>query len=81
VGRPELLLADEPTGNLDSRTAAEILDLFTALHASGQTVIIVTHDPGVAACCRRVVRLHDGRIAEDVEQRQDLGRRAPPGGG
>jgi putative ABC transport system ATP-binding protein len=65
VGRPELLLADEPTGNLDSRTAAEILDLFTALHASGQTVIIVTHDPGVAACCRRVVRLHDGRIAED----------------
>jgi putative ABC transport system ATP-binding protein len=65
VGRPELLLADEPTGNLDSRTAREIMDLFSALHAEGQTVIIVTHDPGIAACCKRLVRLHDGRIAED----------------
>ncbi len=65
VGDPELLLADEPTGNLDSRTAAEILDLFAALHADGQTVVIVTHDPGVAARCRRIIRLHDGRIAED----------------
>lgn len=65
VGQPELLLADEPTGNLDSRTAREIMDLFTQLHAEGQTVIIVTHDPGIAACCRRLVRLHDGRIAED----------------
>ena len=66
VGKPELLLADEPTGNLDSRTAAEILDLFGTLHASGQTLIIVTHDPGVAACSKRIVRLHDGRIASDV---------------
>jgi putative ABC transport system ATP-binding protein len=65
VGQPELLLADEPTGNLDSRTAAEILQLFGALHAEGQTVIIVTHDPDVAAACKRIVRLHDGRIAED----------------
>jgi len=65
VGHPELLLADEPTGNLDSRTAREILDLFSQLHAEGQTVVIVTHDPGVAASCRRLVRLHDGRIAED----------------
>jgi putative ABC transport system ATP-binding protein len=65
VGRPELLLADEPTGNLDSRTAKEIMDLFSQLHADGQTVIVVTHDPGVAACCKRVVRLHDGHIAED----------------
>jgi putative ABC transport system ATP-binding protein len=65
VGHPELLLADEPTGNLDSRTAAEIMDLFTQLHAEGQTVVVVTHDPGIAACCRRLVRLHDGRIAED----------------
>jgi putative ABC transport system ATP-binding protein len=65
VGRPELLLADEPTGNLDSRTAREIMDLFSQLHAEGQTVIIVTHDPGIAACCKRLVRLHDGRIAED----------------
>jgi len=65
VGQPELLLADEPTGNLDSRTAREILDLFTQLHTEGQTVVIVTHDPSVAACCKRLVRLHDGRIAED----------------
>jgi putative ABC transport system ATP-binding protein len=65
VGHPELLLADEPTGNLDSRTAREILDLFKQLHAEGQTVVIVTHDPGVAASCKRLVRLHDGRIAED----------------
>jgi putative ABC transport system ATP-binding protein len=65
VGHPELLLADEPTGNLDSRTAREILDLFAQLHAEGQTVVIVTHDPGVAASCKRLVRLHDGRIAED----------------
>ncbi len=65
VGHPELLLADEPTGNLDSRTAREIMDLFTQLHTEGQTVVIVTHDPNVAACCKRLVRLHDGRIAED----------------
>jgi putative ABC transport system ATP-binding protein len=65
VGAPELLLADEPTGNLDSRTAKEIMDLFTQLHTEGQTVIVVTHDPGVAACCKRVVRLHDGRVVED----------------
>jgi putative ABC transport system ATP-binding protein len=65
VGHPELLLADEPTGNLDSRTAREIMDLFAQLHAEGQTVVIVTHDPGIAANCRRLVRLHDGRVAED----------------
>jgi putative ABC transport system ATP-binding protein len=65
VGHPELLLADEPTGNLDSRTAREIMDLFKQLHAEGQTVVIVTHDPGIAASCHRLVRLHDGRVAED----------------
>jgi putative ABC transport system ATP-binding protein len=65
VGHPELLLADEPTGNLDSRTAREIMDLFAQLHAEGQAVVIVTHDPGIAASCKRQVRLHDGRVAED----------------
>ncbi len=65
VGRPELLLADEPTGNLDSRTAREIMDLFAQLHAEGQAVVIVTHDPTIAASCKRQVRLHDGHIAED----------------
>ena len=65
VGRPELLLADEPTGNLDSRTAKEIMGLFSELNAEGHTLVIVTHDPGIASYCKRVIRLHDGRIAED----------------
>ena len=68
VGQPELLLADEPTGNLDSKTAAEIMSLFTALHADGLTLIIVTHEADIAAHCRRIVRLHDGQIAEDKQQ-------------
>jgi len=65
VGRPEMLLADEPTGNLDSRTAQEIMTLFTELNSEGHTLVIVTHDPGIAAHCRRIIRLHDGRIVED----------------
>jgi putative ABC transport system ATP-binding protein len=68
VGRPEVLLADEPTGNLDSKTAREIMGIFSDLHRDGMTIIIVTHDPAVAAYCRRVVRLHDGRIVEDRVQ-------------
>ncbi len=63
---PSILLADEPTGNLDSTTAIEIMTLFDALHAEGQTVIIVTHEPDIAAYCRRMVRLADGRIQSDV---------------
>jgi putative ABC transport system ATP-binding protein len=65
VGQPEVLLADEPTGNLDSKTAREIMGLFGDLHRAGMTIIIVTHDAAVAAHCRRVVRLHDGHIVED----------------
>jgi putative ABC transport system ATP-binding protein len=68
VGHPEVLLADEPTGNLDSKTAKEILELFSELHSDGITIIIVTHDPSVAAHCHRIVRLHDGRIVEDRRQ-------------
>ncbi|NJM84518.1 MAG: ABC transporter ATP-binding protein [Tabrizicola sp.] len=73
---PKLLLADEPTGNLDSNTAREIMSLLIGLHAEGLTLIIVTHDPGIASHCHRVVRLHDGRIAEDFVQqpaRSDAG--------
>lgn len=68
VGDPSLLLADEPTGNLDSRTGEEILQLFEALHAQGATVVMVTHEEKVAQRCRRTVRLMDGRITADEAQ-------------
>lgn len=67
VGQPSILLADEPTGNLDSRTSAEIMALFDALHAQGQTGIVVTHEPDIAAHCRRTIRVFDGRIVEDTQ--------------
>lgn len=66
VGEPSILLADEPTGNLDTATSAEIMDLIRALHAGGQTVIVVTHEPEIAEQCQRVVRLRDGRVMSDV---------------
>ncbi|SFZ75230.1 ABC transporter ATP-binding protein [Chitinimonas taiwanensis] len=68
VGQPSILLADEPTGNLDSRTSEEIMALFDALHAEGQTVILVTHEADIAAHAHRVIRLVDGRIESDLRQ-------------
>ena len=68
VGQPAILLADEPTGNLDSRTTQEIMELFDELHDEGQTIIMVTHEPDIAAHCERVIRLEDGRVAEDQRQ-------------
>lgn len=65
VTDPGIVLADEPTGALDSRTGQEVLALFRALNLAGRTVLIITHDPGVAARCGRIVRLHDGRIVSD----------------
>ena len=65
VAEPSLLLADEPTGNLDSATQQEILALFQDLHRAGHTIIIVTHEPSLAAQCPRVIRLADGRILSD----------------
>lgn len=65
IQRPALLLADEPTGNLDSRSTADVLDLFAELHAEGQTLVLVTHDSEIAARAPRHVRLRDGRIEAD----------------
>lgn len=65
VTKPSILLADEPTGNLDSRTTVEIMKLFDELHAQKQTIIIVTHEPEIANHCHRIVRLEDGHVAED----------------
>jgi putative ABC transport system ATP-binding protein len=68
VTRPSILLADEPTGNLDSRTSADIMALFDRLHEDGQTIIMVTHEHEIAARAARLVTLRDGRIAADERQ-------------
>ena len=65
VTQPSILLADEPTGNLDSQTTKEIMQLFDELHQEGQTIIMVTHESEIARHCHRVVKLSDGRIVED----------------
>jgi putative ABC transport system ATP-binding protein len=62
---PAMILADEPTGNLDSRSSAEILAIFQRLNAAGKTVVMVTHETDVAAHCRRIVRMRDGAVAHD----------------
>jgi putative ABC transport system ATP-binding protein len=66
VNDPLMILADEPTGNLDSKTGAEVLDLITRLNQGGKTIILVTHDDKVAQRAHRVVRMKDGRIDQDV---------------
>jgi putative ABC transport system ATP-binding protein len=73
VTRPRLIVADEPTGNLDSRTTVEIMALFQELAATGITVLLVTHEPDVAAYASRVVVMRDGRVRTDTRQ---VGRRA-----
>jgi putative ABC transport system ATP-binding protein len=64
VTEPSLILADEPTGALDTATGAAILDLFGAINAEGKTVLMVTHDPEVGLVCRRTIRLRDGLLEE-----------------
>ena len=68
VNNPSLLLADEPTGNLDTKTGAEIMALFARLHAAGNTIILVTHEADVAAFAHRAVHLRDGQIEKDVRR-------------
>jgi putative ABC transport system ATP-binding protein len=69
VSEPAILLADEPTGNLDSRTGVEIMKLFERLHADGQTVILVTHDRDVAAHAHRIIHIRDGQVEKDERLR------------
>ncbi|MFN0099537.1 MAG: ABC transporter ATP-binding protein [Gemmatimonadaceae bacterium] len=65
VNEPQLLLADEPTGNLDAASAREIMRIFRDLHQQGRTIVLVTHDPLIAAAADRIVRIDDGRIVQD----------------
>jgi macrolide transport system ATP-binding/permease protein len=68
VRKPSIVLADEPTGNLDSKSGAEIMALLRELHAEGLTVVLVTHEPSIAAAADRTIRVHDGQIVEDVRK-------------
>ncbi len=65
VNKPSLILADEPTGNLDSKSSAEIMALFDEIHKNGNTVLVVTHEEEIARHCKRIIRLVDGQIASD----------------
>ena len=69
VNRPSILLADEPTGNLDSVTGEEIMALFVRLHEQGNTIILVTHEPDIAARAHRIIRVRDGRVERDEKTR------------
>ena len=68
VNNPSILLADEPTGNLDSKTGLEIMTLFERLHATGNTILLITHEPQVAEYAHRAIHLRDGQVAQDVRQ-------------
>lgn len=66
INNPSLILADEPTGNLDTKTSIEIMDLFSVIHGNGNTVMLVTHEDDIANCTRRIVRIRDGVVESDT---------------
>jgi putative ABC transport system ATP-binding protein len=68
VNNPSILLADEPTGNLDSKTGVEIMSLFEKLHAGGNTIVLVTHEADIAAHAHRIISIRDGQVAKDIRQ-------------
>ena len=72
VNKPSIILADEPTGNLDSKTSVEIMSLFDEIHAAGNTVILVTHEEDIAEHAHRVIRLRDGVIEKDERKKNNL---------
>jgi putative ABC transport system ATP-binding protein len=76
VNNPSILLADEPTGNLDSKTGNEIMALFAKLHTAGNTIILVTHEADIAAYARRAIHLRDGQVEKDVLQPDAAAARA-----
>ena len=81
VMRPKLLLADEPTGNLDSAAGRQVLEVLEGLHADGITLVVVTHNPAIAGRARRTLVMQDGRIAERLSGSEVAGRSRPAAGG
>jgi len=69
--KPPIIMADEPTGALDSKTGLEVLDFLCQLNREGSTIILITHDNGIAATARRIVRMSDGKVIEDHGQEVD----------
>src|SRR5262249_46800215 len=78
VNDPHVILADEPTGNLDSKTSDEIMVLLTELNRAGKTIIMVTHENDIAAWARRVVRMRDGHVESDTRNDETLGSKRAP---
>ena len=67
VGKPPIILADEPTGNLDQKTGAEVMSLLKELHQEGKTIVLITHDQKVAACAQRIIEISDGQAVQEPE--------------
>jgi putative ABC transport system ATP-binding protein len=78
VNNPAIILADEPTGNLDTRTSYEIMQLFSEIQASGNTVVLVTHEEDIASYARRIIRLRDGSVESDEQREPKLHLEPPP---